>query len=248
MPRLIAPGLDIHCEGIAFDKDGTLIDQRQVIFALGCERLRAVREVAGPEAAAIWQEFVGFGGVADRIDPKGPLASAPTREEVILAAGAIYRAGRPWVEAAALAAHAYALADERLQPPYGAALLEGVDEALRHLRQAGFRLVIATTDRRHRSLMMINALNLSPILDALVAVDDVRMGKPAPDMLLEACRRLDLQPDQMAVVGDTASDMRMGRAAGAAVCIGVRTGLNQGDGLPGLADAILDSVAQLRAG
>jgi phosphoglycolate phosphatase len=248
MPRLIAPGLDINCEGIVFDKDGTLVDQRQVMLALGRERLRAMREIGGSGAAAFWQEIVGFWGGTEQVDPRGPLASAPAREEVILAAGAIYRAGRSWIEAAALAAHAYALADERLEPPYGAVLLNDVEQALNDLHRAGFRVAIATTDRRQRSLRMMQALGLAPILDTLVAVEDVKMGKPAPDMLLEVCRRLQLQPRQLAVIGDTASDMRMGRAAGAAACIGVRTGLNQGDGLAGLADIILDSAAQLRAG
>ena len=247
MPRLIAPGLDLNCEGIVFDKDGTLVDQRQVMLALGRERLRAMREIAGPEAAEFWQEIVGFGGGSAHIDPHGPLAAAPAREEVILAAGAIYRAGRSWIEAATLAARAYALADERLEPPYGAVLLHGVEQALNHLSRAGFRLAIATTDRRQRSLKMIHALGLAPLIDTLVAVEDVKTGKPAPDMLLEACRRLHLQPHQLAVVGDTASDMQMGRSCGAAHCIGVRTGLNRGDGLTGLADVILDSVAQLRA-
>jgi phosphoglycolate phosphatase len=109
-------------------------------------------------------------------------------------------------------------------------------------------MAIATTDRTQRTVESIAALGVEALFDAIVTVEDVKAGKPAPDMLLETCRRLDLQPHEIVMVGDTASDMRMGRAAHVACCIGVRTGMNVGAGLEGLADVILDSVAQLMPG
>ena len=245
MPCLTAPGWEINCEGIIFDKDGTLIDQGQAMLALGRERLRAILEMDGHEATALWQETVGFEANTGHIDPQGPLATAPAHEEAILTAGALYRGGQSWTQALGIAMRAYALADERLQAPFGAVLLEGVQDALVRLREAGFRMAIATTDRRQRTLQMAHALGLTPYLDTIVCVDDVSKGKPAPDMVLDICRRLDLEPYQVVVVGDTESDMRMGRAAGAAACIGVRSGMNEGTGLAGLADVIFDSVAQL---
>jgi phosphoglycolate phosphatase len=215
------------------------------MLALGLERFRAILDLAGSEAALLWQETVGFEAGARRIDPHGPLATAPAREEMILTAGALYRNGQPWLQAIGIATRAYALADERLVAPYGAVLLEGIQAALIRLRNAGFRMAIATTDRRQRTQQMAHALGLAPYLDTVVCVDDVPKGKPAPDMALEVCRRLDLEPYQVAVVGDTESDMRMGRAAGVAACVGIRSGMNKGAGLAGLADVVLDSVAQL---
>lgn len=247
MPLLTAPGISVHCEAIIFDKDGTLTDQRLAISALGRERNRAMQEVAGERAAGLWREIVGFDPGTMRIDPGGPLATAPAREEMILAAGAIYRAGQPWLLASTLATRAYALVDERLQPPYGAELLDGVFAALARLRDVGFRMAIATTDRRRRTLDITHALRLKPFIDAIVCVDDVVRGKPAPDMALEICRQLDVEPYQVVVVGDTELDMRMGRAVGAAACIGVKSGMNEGADLEGLAHVILDSVAQLSA-
>jgi len=52
-------------------------------------------------------------------------------------------------------------------------------------------------------------------LDAIVGGTDVPRGKPAPDMVLEACRRLRVEPAAALVVGDSSYDREA--AAGAQV-------------------------------
>jgi len=248
MPVLIAGARQCPCSAIVFDKDGTLVDSSAALRALGRERFRAIEEIAGADAARRWQKWVGFDADRNSLDPHGPLSLASKRDESVVAAASIYQGGVPWIQAILLANEAYLLADSRLLPPYGFQVLPGIPEALARLRRAGFRLAVATTDRQQRTRETLNVLGIGNSFDAVLGADDVTNGKPAPDMALEACRRLGVNPSEAVVVGDTEADMRMGRAAGVALCVGVKTGLNLGSGLDGLADVILDSVTQLNTG
>ncbi|HEY0444684.1 MAG TPA: HAD hydrolase-like protein, partial [Candidatus Limnocylindrales bacterium] len=69
--------------------------------------------------------------------------------------------------------------------------------------------------------------------------------KPAPDMLLDICHRLGAEPARTAVVGDSAVDLAMARAAGAGRVIGVLSGVSRRADLEALAAAVLPSVAYL---
>jgi phosphoglycolate phosphatase len=49
-------------------------------------------------------------------------------------------------------------------------------------------------------------------------------GKPAPDMIFKILEKTTLRPSETVMVGDSVSDMQMGRKAGVKACIGVLTG------------------------
>ncbi|MNH29396.1 Phosphoglycolate phosphatase [compost metagenome] len=55
----------------------------------------------------------------------------------------------------------------------------------------------------------------------MIGTDQAERGKPFPDMALLACKQLGVQPSAAAVIGDTNGDMKMAKAAGAAVAIGI---------------------------
>jgi HAD superfamily hydrolase (TIGR01509 family) len=58
-------------------------------------------------------------------------------------------------------------------------------------------------------------------LDDVVGGTDVPNGKPAPDMVLEACRRLRVTPAESVVIGDSRYD-RDAAAAAKVRCVGLR--------------------------
>jgi len=68
---------------------------------------------------------------------------------------------------------------------------------------------------------ILTHFDIDDYFQAVVTPDDVTQGKPDPEMLLEACRRLEVQPSRTVFVGDTDSDVRAGRAAGCTV-IGIQ--------------------------
>jgi len=63
------------------------------------------------------------------------------------------------------------------------------------------------------------------LIDASVTSDEVERGRPYPDMILRAMQLTGIsQTEQVAKIGDTASDMQQGTSAGCGWVIGVTTG------------------------
>jgi len=69
--------------------------------------------------------------------------------------------------------------------------------------------------------------------------------KPAPDMVFALCRATGVAPAQCVVVGDSAADLQMGRAAGAGLVVGVLSGVSSAEVLKPYADGVIASVAEL---
>jgi phosphoglycolate phosphatase len=106
-------------------------------------------------------------------------------------------------------------------------------------------MAVATGDRHRSAEAMLHALGVGEHFKAIVGIDDVMSGKPAPDMVHVACEQLGCSPEEVVVVGDSPADLMMGRAAGVAACIGVTGGLSASERLGALADAVLSTVAEL---
>jgi phosphonatase-like hydrolase len=63
------------------------------------------------------------------------------------------------------------------------------------------------------------------LVDALVCVDDVPAGRPAPYLVFRAMERTGVQAmARVLVAGDTLADLRSGTNAGAGAVVGVATG------------------------
>lgn len=111
---------------------------------------------------------------------------------------------------------------------------------------------------RHWPLAIASSANLSTIALVLelaeladhfavtVSSEEVPEGKPAPDVYLEAARRLGRAPDRCVVVEDSANGLRAGVAAGMRViAIPNRAFPPDTESLES-ADAVLESIEQLR--
>ena len=115
----------------------------------------------------------------------------------------------------------------------------------RRLRAAGRKIAIATSDDRDPTERTLAALGLTAAIDALVCADDGLPVKPAADMVLRLCADLAVSVARTAVVGDSPADLRMGRAAGAGLVVGVLTGVGARSDLEAQADAVIGSVEGL---
>lgn len=129
--------------------------------------------------------------------------------------------------------------------PAGPDLLPGVADTLAVFQRLGLRLAVATGSERRNAEATLDALGVRERFAAVIGIDDVASGKPAPDMVFAACQRLGCSPAEVIVVGDSPADLLMGRAAGVAACIGVTGGVTASDRLGALADAVLPTVAEL---
>jgi phosphoglycolate phosphatase len=245
MPKLIAESRIIDCRLVIFDKDGTLVDYKAVDFELARVRRRSVEIVAGKDVVEFWEKAVGVNMKLHRIDYQGPLGTSSTRDEILVAATAFYLKGHSWEEAKMLAEKSYNHADKSMKPPYGAVLLNDVAETLRKFKEHGLKLAIASTDAHSRIVKSFRILGIASLFDAFVGPEDVANGKPAPDMILEILKQTRCEPHEAVMVGDSTSDMRMGKNARVKASIGVLTGITLRDNLEKAADIVVDSVAKI---
>jgi HAD superfamily hydrolase (TIGR01509 family) len=99
----------------------------------------------------------------------------------------------------------------------GVALKAGVHELLDWLDAERLPRAIATSTRRARAESKLVQAGLLARFDALVGGDEVAHGKPAPDIYLEAARRLAVEPAHCVVLEDSEPGVRAGLAAGMTV-------------------------------
>lgn len=81
-----------------------------------------------------------------------------------------------------------------------------VKETLKKLKNKNLKLGLVTNNLKIPALKTLRHHKIKELFDVVVGGDDVERGKPAPDSLLEACKRLSIQPEEAVFVGDTKSD------------------------------------------
>lgn len=243
MPILIIEDTEVEAGLVLFDFDGTLVDGGDRHRNLARARRETIGRPAGQGAVANWARLSGVDLETEGVDPDGPLARAPRKEDLAFAAAAIYLTGRAWHQSRQLAAEAYEEADALLESTYKPFLLPGVGEALVSMREVGFRLGIATNGEGSSAEAMARALGVGRLFDVVVGTGDVVEAKPAPDMILLACRRVGVAPGETAFVGDSPEDMLAGREAGVKALISVN---NPDQRVRRAADYALDSIGDIR--
>lgn len=137
--------------------------------------------------------------------------------------------------------HAYRAVEEKKL----VRLIEGVAEAIRGLHRRGYLLAVMTTDDTDKAADHLRAVELDAYFEVILGCDRVAQSKPAPDLALEACRLLGVKPSEVAVIGDTAADIQMGKSAGAGCCIGVASGVTDPETLALEADIEIESTAAM---
>lgn len=94
---------------------------------------------------------------------------------------------------------------------------------LRELRHAGLRTAVVSSSRNCAAVL--ESAGITSLFDARVDGDTALEldlpGKPAPDMFLEAARRLGVTPDRAIVVEDAVAGVQAGRAGAFRLVIGV---------------------------
>jgi phosphonatase-like hydrolase len=101
----------------------------------------------------------------------------------------------------------------------------GARAVFRDLRARGVQVCLTTGFAPSTRDALLDALGWRGEIDLALSPADVGRGRPAPDMILGAMARLGVpDPQAVAVVGDTVSDLEAGSRAGAGAVIGVLSG------------------------
>lgn len=94
-----------------------------------------------------------------------------------------------------------------LQKPYAA-------QVLAFLQARGYKIGLATSSARGRSVDILTRLQLLQHIDVPVFSDDVEKLKPEPDLYLEAMRRADVSAKDSLVVEDSLTGAKAANRAG----------------------------------
>lgn len=126
------------------------------------------------------------------------------------------------------------------------ALYAGVLEGLQALRAGGLRLACVTNKPLSFTRPLLAAKGLQGLFEQVFGGDSFATKKPDPLPLLKTCEALGTTPARTLMLGDSSNDAQAARAAGCPVVL-VTYGYNHGQSVEAVgADALIDSIAQLR--
>jgi len=150
-------------------------------------------------------------------------------------------------EQARAATTAFAAAYEAIVASGDVGEIPGALQVLRDLRTAGVKVCLTTGFAPSTRDALLEALGWGREIDLALSPADVGRGRPAPDLVLGAMARLGVRdPQAVAVVGDTVSDLEAGNAAAAGAVVGVLSGAHDAPTLESAAPtAIIADVTGL---
>ena len=123
-------------------------------------------------------------------------------------------------------------------------LIDGAVEAVQRL--AGrWPLGVASSSNRELIDLVLELSGLDRCFHATVSSEEVDRGKPAPDVYLEACRRLGVDPTRAAAVEDSHAGIRSAKAAGMYVLAVPNPTYPPDEEALGNADVVLNSLFEL---
>jgi phosphoglycolate phosphatase len=178
---------------IVFDLDGTLVDTAPDI--VGTINVILVQEGLSPLPASASHLVIGRGahwGLERAFEIAGAPRSASELDQLVTRFREHYLAH---------------IADGSLPFP-------GMVDAVTRLRAAGAKTVVCTNKITALSHALLDALDLSPLFDAIVGGDAVPAQKPDPRPLIQAITAVGGEPARAIMVGDAAPDAGAARAAG----------------------------------
>jgi HAD superfamily hydrolase (TIGR01509 family) len=134
----------------------------------------------------------------------------------------------------------------RLEDLYakGLPLLEGARETVINLARV-WRLALASSANRSVIELVLDLMGLAQDFVVTVSSEEVPRGKPAPDVYLEAARRLDAAPSSCVAVEDSSNGIRSAVRAGMTVIAVPNREFPPSPDALALAHDVLDSLTQL---
>jgi HAD superfamily hydrolase (TIGR01509 family) len=123
-------------------------------------------------------------------------------------------------------------------------LLPGAVEAVERIA-ARWPLGVASSSNRDLIELVLELAGLASKFQATVSSEEVARGKPAPDVYLEAARRLGVEPARAAAIEDSESGIRSASAAGMRVVAIPNRSFPPGEDALARADVVLDSLPEL---
>jgi HAD superfamily hydrolase (TIGR01509 family) len=206
-------------DGVVFDLDGVLLDSEQIWDSV---REELVRERGGRWHDQAQRDMMGMSSLEwsrylhDELHVPDPPEEISA--EVVRRLASRYRERVP--------------------------VLPGAREAVERLA-ARWPLGLASSSNRELIDLALELMGVRHFFTATVSSEEVARGKPAPDVYLEAARRLGIDPARAAAIEDSHNGIRAARAAGMRVIAIPNEHFPPNEDALAQADVVLDSLAEL---
>lgn len=96
----------------------------------------------------------------------------------------------------------------------GIPIKEGVHELLAFLKEAGYRIGLASSTHRVSILSHLEETGIGDYFEVIVAGDMVKHSKPNPEIYTKACEELGVAPSECYCIEDSPNGVRAAYAAG----------------------------------
>jgi HAD superfamily hydrolase (TIGR01509 family) len=208
-------------EGVIFDLDGVLLDSEHVWDEV---REQLARERGGRWHERAQREMMGMSSLEwsrymhDEIGVPDPPEEISA--EVVRRLEAVYRDHLPTVP--------------------------GAREAVERMAER-WPLALASSSNRELIVLALGLLGVADRFQATVSSEEVARGKPAPDVYLEAARRLAVDPNRAAAVEDSHNGIRSAKAGGMRVIAIPNRRFPPGEDALAEADLVMETLAGLTA-
>ena len=97
-------------------------------------------------------------------------------------------------------------------------LKPGVINILEFIKNKGLKTGIATSNSTHLTKAVLKSMKIDNYFNTVVTGNDVKKGKPDPEIYLKAADKLDVPPSKCFVFEDIPSGILAGRNAGMTTC------------------------------
>ncbi|KUF98318.1 Transcriptional activator Myb [Phytophthora nicotianae] len=214
-----SPGL------VVFDKDGTLIDFTLMWGGWVESQAWKVEMTTGLPVREKLFAAMGYDWISRSIKSKGALCCTPMGELYKLAADEVIT-------------KCWSMPD----PVLTSRPLANIPALFRTIKKMDMKIAVCTTDDRQPTIDTLEHLGVSDMVDALACGDDGLPAKPAGEQIWTICQQLNVEPHNTIMVGDTSTDMLLGKNAGCGLSIGVLGGASSLDDLAEDADVLVPSI------
>ena len=234
MPKFFIKGIEIgDFKGVLFDKDGTLSNSEPYLIKIS--NLRIKKSIEKLKQDLCKEDINKFNTIIktvyglenNHLNPNSSIAIASKHENLISTATIFSLLGMDWSRSITLAKEIFIQADQEnaidQKGNHQRSLLPGSQKMLKKLKKAQIKCAIISNDTKEgiKDFLILN--NLDTQFTAYCSSDDYP-SKPDPNAVKKLCQKINLDPSECVLIGDSEIDMQMAKKAKIGFAIGYVAG------------------------